>query len=483
MSYPQIIQGGMGVAVSSWTLARAVASQGQMGVVSGTCMDTVLTRRLQLGDIGGHMRRAMEAFPIPEIAEAVYARYFVEGGIQPGTPFKSKPVPSARPGKTLTDLTVLANFVEVWLAKEGHDGPIGINLLEKIQVPTLPSLLGAMMAGVDYVIMGAGIPRAIPGILEKFSRGEEARMDINCTDHPDLVDAERVTMALDPADYGLTSLPRPKFLAVVSSALLGVLLTKKISPPVDGFVIEGPTAGGHNAPPRGELRLSESGEPIYGEKDEVDLAKFREIGLPFWLAGSYAGRLDEALREGAAGIQVGTAFAFCDESGMRPDVKARVLRSSLEGTARIKTDHRASPTGFPFKVVQDPNTVANVQIYKSRNRICDLGYLREVTRDAAGKLVYRCPAEPDADFIKKGGAPEELEGRMCVCNGLFSCVGLGQVREDGPEPVLITAGDEVENLRKFVPAGATHYTAKDVIEYLLRPVQSPELLATADPVV
>ena len=39
------------------------------------------------------------------------------------------------------------------------------------------------------------------------------------------------------------------------------------------------------------------------------------LGLPFWLAGGYgsAEKLKEALAEGAAGIQVGTAFAFCDE--------------------------------------------------------------------------------------------------------------------------------------------------------------------------
>ena len=33
---PTIIQGGMGVAVSNWRLARAVARAGQLGVVYGT---------------------------------------------------------------------------------------------------------------------------------------------------------------------------------------------------------------------------------------------------------------------------------------------------------------------------------------------------------------------------------------------------------------------------------------------------------------
>ena len=69
-------------------------------------------------------------------------------------------------------MTVVANFVEVFLAKEGHDGPVGINLLEKIQLPNLASLYGAMLAGVDYVLMGAGIPLEIPGALDRLARHE-----------------------------------------------------------------------------------------------------------------------------------------------------------------------------------------------------------------------------------------------------------------------------------------------------------------------
>src|SRR5687768_14439056 len=52
---PWIIQGGMGVGVSNWVLANAVSKRGQLGVVSGTCVDSILVRRLQDGDIGGHV--------------------------------------------------------------------------------------------------------------------------------------------------------------------------------------------------------------------------------------------------------------------------------------------------------------------------------------------------------------------------------------------------------------------------------------------
>ena len=169
--HPLIIQGGMGAAVSDWRLARAVSVTGQLGVISGTAIDVIVARRLQMGDPGGHMRRALAAVPIPGVAEQVLDTYFVEGWKKADGRFRTKAMISHRTSRKTEGLVVASNFVEVFLAKEGHTNPVGINLLEKIQVPTIPSLYGAMLAGVDYVLMGAGIPRAIPGILYKLAEG------------------------------------------------------------------------------------------------------------------------------------------------------------------------------------------------------------------------------------------------------------------------------------------------------------------------
>ena len=173
-----IIQGGMGVAVSGWTLARTVARLGQLGVVSGTALAVVLARYLQLGDPQGELRHALQQFPIPGVAARVLAQYFVPGGKAPATPFKPITMPTLRPNPALVELTVVANFVEVFLAKRGHGGLVGINFLEKIQLPTLPSLYGAMLANVDYVLMGAGIPRSIPGALDQLALGQPADLRI-----------------------------------------------------------------------------------------------------------------------------------------------------------------------------------------------------------------------------------------------------------------------------------------------------------------
>jgi nitronate monooxygenase len=80
VSTPVIIQGGMGVGVSSWRLARAVSILGQLGVVSGTALDQILARRLQDGDPGGNMRRGLDRFPFPDMAERVWRKYYVAEG-------------------------------------------------------------------------------------------------------------------------------------------------------------------------------------------------------------------------------------------------------------------------------------------------------------------------------------------------------------------------------------------------------------------
>jgi nitronate monooxygenase len=469
MSYFKIIQGGMGVGVSNWILARAVSQTGQLGVVSGTALDIVLARRLQLGDPEGHIRRAMAAFPIPEISRRVLDTYFIEGGKRGDQTFRSVPIASHEYNPTLAELTILGNFVEVFLAKEGHSGAVGINFLEKIQIPTLPSLFGAILAGVDYILMGAGIPRSIPRILDRLVAGEPVELKLNVVDAQPTDDfsCRFNPRTLFPNDF--PALIRPKFLAIVSSATLALTLARKSDGKVDGFVIEGPSAGGHNAPPRGPMQLSARGEPIYSVRDVPDLEKIRDLKLPFWLAGSYAepSRLAEALRSGAEGVQVGTAFAFCEESGIEPELKQRVIEQSQQGRIEVFTDPLASPTSFPFKVLKLDDSLSNPDVYSERQRVCDLGYLRHAYRKEEGSVGYRCPGEPVEDYVRKGGDSQETQGRKCVCNGLLANIGLGQVRSRGEEKMLVTAGDDAAHVARFLKPGQTSYTAEDVISYLL----------------
>jgi NAD(P)H-dependent flavin oxidoreductase YrpB (nitropropane dioxygenase family) len=469
MANPIIIQGGMGVAVSGWRLARAVAQSGQLGVVSGTALASVYARQLQLGDPDGHLARATAAFPLPAVADRVWRQYYIPGGKAATASFKLNPMPALHPGAALNELTVLANFAEVFLAKEGHAGRVGINFLEKIQLPTLPSIYGAMLAGVDYVLMGAGIPRSIPGIMDCFARGAPAELKIDVTG---ALPGDDCLSRFDPSTlFGgpAPELPRPQFLAIISSATLALTLARKSNGRVDGFIVEGAVAGGHNAPPRGPLQLSPAGEPVYGPRDVPELAKIREIGLPFWLAGAYSRpeRLAEARQLGAAGVQIGTAFAFCDESGVAGELKRRIFQLCRSEPLHVFTDPFASPTGFPFKVLQLLGTLSEEVRYFARERICDLGYLREAYRKTDGSTGYRCAAEPVDDYLKKGGALADTVRRKCLCNGLMATVGLGQVRAALAEDPILTAGDEVAQLARYLPANRDSYGAADVIRWLL----------------
>ncbi|MGD1147492.1 MAG: nitronate monooxygenase [Thermoanaerobaculaceae bacterium] len=460
----------MGAGVSNWVLARAVSLEGQLGVVSGTGAEAIMAGRLRSGDEGGHTRRALAAFPDQEVAQRILAAYFVENPANRRFARMPRQHVLREPVELIQD-TIAANFIEVFLAKEGHDKPVGINLLTKIQLPVLASLYGAMLAGVDVVVMGAGIPREVPAILDGLAGHNDVSMTLQ-VEGATAQDDFRAQLAPRSVLCGAScELRRPDFFPIVSSNVLALTMARKASGRVDGFVIEGPTAGGHNAPPRGGTTLDVDRQPVYGPKDAVDVAKIRDLGLPFYLAGGYgeSGKVKEALALGAAGVQVGTLFAFCRESGLLRSIKEKAIRVASEGLGKVITDTFASPTGFPFKVLSLEGTLSDVAEYLKRPRVCDLGFLRHIYKRENGEVGYRCPAEPASSWLAKGGAPEELEGRKCLCSGLLANLGFAPERRGGyVEQPLLTVGDCFRQLKSFLSGKGEGYSAKDVLDYLLR---------------
>jgi nitronate monooxygenase len=470
MKFPKIIQGGMGVAVSNWRLARAVSRAGQLGVVSGTFLDSVLVRRLQDGDTDGSIRRALKQFPVQGMAQAVLDRYFLDGGKGSDTPYSLAGMQSINSSASLVELTIVANFVEVFLAKENHDGLVGINYLMKIDLPTLPSIYGAMLAGVDFVLMGAGIPKSIPGILDKLSQHENVSLKV---DVEGATADDNFELSFSPEKYipqPCEPLHRPVFLAIVSSSTLAQTLAKKASGKVDGFVVEHHTAGGHNAPPRGGIKTDENGEPIYGIKDECNPEDFKRIGLPFWWAGSCGtpDKVRAAIEAGAQGVQVGTPFAYCRESGISDDIKLKVVEKIRRDGTTVFTDPLASASGYPFKIVQLEGSISEEEVFVNRPRICDLGYLRTPYKREDGSVGFRCPAESVEDYVRKGGNAEDTVGKKCLCNGLMATVGYPQLQKAGYlEPPLVTAGKELSDISRFIAPGESSYSVEDVLRVLL----------------
>ncbi|GAA1390799.1 nitronate monooxygenase [Luteococcus peritonei] len=463
---PTVIQGGMGVAVSSWQLAREVSLAGELGVVSGTALDAVLARKLQDGDPGGHCRRAMDHFPAPEVAERIWQRYYREGGRQ-GAPYRPNQTLTIQPNQATAELCVVANFVEVWLAKEGHDGLVGINFLEKIQMGTPTAALGAVLAGVDYVLMGAGIPREIPQLLRDLSAGREGGV------HIDVDGGEPVWSHVDPAEvlgFAMEPMETPRFLAIISVHSLANFLNRdeKIKP--FGFVVEGPVAGGHSAPPRGRMELDEAGDPIYHDRDLADLAKMAAVGSPFWVAGAWATpeKVREAREAGAVGVQCGTVFALAKESGFTDDIRDQMVDELEREVLDVRNDPRASPTGFPFKIAQVPGTLSEPEVYQARPRLCDLSYLRQPYKRENGTVGYRCPSEPVDAYLKKGGKLEDTVGRKCLCNCLMANIGLGQERKDGyVEAKGITLGQDLEGAKRLVELHPGGWSARQAVDFLM----------------
>lgn len=469
---PAIIQGGMGVAISHWQLARSVSMAGQLGVVSGTAIDTVLVRRLQDGDVGGHMRRALAACPWPNVAQDILQRYHLPEGRAQGKPYARPTLWNLESSASRQALAMVAGFAEVWLAKAGHSGRVGINLLTKVALPNLAVLYGAMHAGVDVVLMGAGIPRDIPGALDRLAKHQDAAQRYDVTDQD--TDDPPMWIHFDPQRYETVHadpLARPAFFPIIAAHSLATLMARKANGSIEGFVIEAPTAGGHNAPPRGAKRFDDRGQPLYGERDVVDLDAIAALGYPYWLAGGLASPegLRAAQAQGAMGIQVGTLFAYSEESGMAPSLRRQVSDTLRAGEIAVFTDPYASPTGFPFKVLDVANTLSDASIYDARHRVCDLGYLREAYRDARGRVRFRCASEPVRDYAAKGGQQAETTGRKCLCNGLLAAAGFPQLQADGTvEQAIVTSGDDMAGVRALVSAHNGAYTVRDAIDYLTR---------------
>jgi nitronate monooxygenase len=463
---PWLIQGGMGIAISGWPLARAVARAGQLGVVSGTAIDNVFVRRLQDDGVDEDLQRVLDRFPLPSVVEYVVER-FAHSKRLPTEPYRTLTMLTHRNVQLSQDILVLASFVEVALAKLGHDGLVGINLLTKVQIPTVASLYGAMLANVDYVLMGAGVPTHIPGLLEQLANGQPVGLTLTTLGTG--VATTPPILSFDPSRYQQNVLlRRPKFIAIVSSHVLATALAKRSNGSVDGFVVERPSAGGHNAPPRGTITLDTTGSPEYGERDEVNFDVMRQLNIPFWIGGGVTSpdRVREARALGAAGVQVGTLFAYCRESGMEGGLRKKIIAGAQRSAVTVHTSMVASSTGYPFKVASVAGTISDESLYEQRERKCDLGYLRDAYVRENGSLGYRCAAEPVAAYVRKGGLIEDTVGSTCLCNGLMATCGLAQVRDDGhAELPIVTSGDFVNEIR-LVANGHAGYGALDVINYL-----------------
>lgn len=119
-----VVQGGMGIGLSNYTLAGAVATEGGMGVLSSAALDRIISER--------H-----------------------------GKKFK----PREAAAQDVIDAKKLSN-----------GGAIGMNIMVAVINTYEESVLGSMDGGVDAIISGAGLPMSLPEIVLQHPRADEVAL-------------------------------------------------------------------------------------------------------------------------------------------------------------------------------------------------------------------------------------------------------------------------------------------------------------------
>ena len=244
------------------------------------------------------------------------------------------------------------------------------------------------------------------------------------------------------------------------------MLARKGGGGVQGFIIEGPTAGGHNAPPRGTMILNDAGEPIYGERDVVDLYQIARA-RPSLLARRRRGLAGTALQgQGGRCRRHSGRDALCLLERVRLHRRAEALRAGERPPWRGGRAHR------PARLTDRLSLQGGDLEWRQGRRHPPQAHLRpglpaHRVRPRGRKIGFRCASEPIDDYVKKGGDVAETTGRRCLCNSLMANINIGQFREDGfQETQLLTSGDDLTMIAEFLQ-GRTSYSAVEVVEYLL----------------
>lgn len=293
-----IMQGGMGVNISTAEMALSVAREGGVGHVSDAMLPDLVDRLFGTGftKMKAGLCRAADAalgkaafhFPLDDVRAA--AKQYIESVMQ----------------KKMGD------------AKEGL---IFVNVMEKLTMnDSLASLrarlLGALDGGVDGISLSAGLHTSSFSLMSEHPRFRDAMLGI------------------------VVSSRRALNLFLRRSAKTGRM--------PDYIVVEGPLAGGH-------LGFGMTDWVNFKLADIVRDVKayLAENGLSIPViagGGVFTGTDGVRLIEeaGAAGVQVATRFTVTQESGLPDAVKQRYLDAE-EGEIEV---NGVSPTGYPMRMLK-----------------------------------------------------------------------------------------------------------------------------------
>jgi nitronate monooxygenase len=261
-----IVQGGMAVGISLSGLASAVASAGGIGVIGGA-------------GIG---------FFEPDFS------------------------------KNYDEASRRALRNEIKKAHQKTQGVLGVNLMVALS-DYAEMVKVAADEGIDIIFSGAGLPLALPGLIDLKGR--------------------------------------TRLVPIVSSARAARIICKKWLEDFgylpDGFVVEGPLAGGHLGFKPDELESPENRleKLVPAVIQEVQaFVPIAERPIPVIAGGGIFTGADiyKFIRLGASGVQIATRFVVTEECDASQGFKEAYLKAKKEDITIIK-----SPVGMPGRAINN----------------------------------------------------------------------------------------------------------------------------------
>ena len=276
-----VVQGGMGVGISAHRLAGSVAALGAVGTISSVDLrrqhPDLMARTTGLG-MGANAKQAIDAANLEAIPREIAAARQISGG----------------------------------------RGLLAINVMRAVSAYAA-TVKCALQAGIDAVVVGAGLPLDLPDLAQ---------------DHP-----------------------RVALIPILSDARGVALIVKKWERKKrlpDAIVIEHPRlAGGH----LGAARVADLNDPRFDWDNVLPQSRafLRSAGIendvPLIAAGGI-GSCEDILRLqslGAAGAQLGTAFAVTTESDAHAAFKRVLALAKQEDLVEF-----TSVAGLPARAVGTP---------------------------------------------------------------------------------------------------------------------------------
>jgi len=294
-------------------------------------------------------------------------------------------------------------------------GTAAINIMVALQDTYEASVQGAIEGGVDVIISGAGLPMSLPTLAAKYA---------GTRDHE---------VALIP---------------IISSARALELLCRRWAKQgyrPDAVVLEGPKAGGHLG--WNYKQMNEAGDNFERDYDLLEVlldpvldvaAKYaNDAGpIPVIVAGGIYthGDIVEALRRGAAAVQMGTRFAATTESG-GTELFKRNLVEAKQDDIRVADGSWGSPCGLPFRYVATSPLAGKARDPDKTNFCICTSLMAAAGLDdterlgVRGGLAKNCPEE----LLRRGD-------KQCAANG---CADYS---------AIVTCGTEAHRIERIMPA-------------------------------